>query len=275
MLSKEDTGIFRLVRRWIEVPFRFRTLFWGFVNNEIRGRFAGSIGGFVWSLLTPLANHLIYIFVFSVVLKIRLKPMETGTDSFAVFFLAGMLPWLAFSEALNSSTDLFVGRANLITKVAFPLEVLPLTGVIVPFFLNGLGFVMYLCYLTFKGYAHFGWFWLPVVIVVHMLFTLGLITLVSSLSVFLRDIKQFIGTALTLWFFLTPIIYPLSMVPEKLRWIIKLNPMYPFIELYHQVLLQHSIAWELFGYVTGLAAISFILGVLFFGRSKHAFADVL
>jgi ABC-type polysaccharide/polyol phosphate export permease len=65
------------------------------------------------------------------------------------------------------------------------------------------------------------------------------------------------------------------MVPEKLRWIIKLNPMYPFIELYHQVLLQHSIAWELFGYVTGLAAISFILGVLFFGRSKHAFADVL
>ena len=268
-------NVFSLIRRWVEIPFRFRTLFWGFVSNEIRGRFAGSIGGFVWSLLTPLANLLIYIFVFSVVLKIRLKPMETGTDSFAIFFLAGMLPWLAFSEALNSSTDLFLGRANLITKVAFPLEVLPLTGVVVPFFLNGLGFVMYLCYLILKGYAHFGWFWLPVVIAVHMVFTLGLIILISSLSVFLRDIKQFIGTALSLWFFLTPIIYPLSMVPEKLRWAIKLNPMYPFIELYHQVLLQHSVSWGMLAYVIGLATLVLVGGILFFERSKYAFADVL
>jgi len=268
-------NIFSLIRRWVEVPFRFRTLFWGFVSNEIRGRFAGSIGGFVWSLVTPLANLLIYIFVFSVVLKIRLKPMETGTDSFAVFFLAGMLPWLAFSEALGSSTDLFVGRANLITKVAFPLEVLPLTGVIVPFFLNGLGFVMYLGYLGFNGYAHFAWLWLPVIIAVHMVFTLGLVILVSSLSVFLRDIKQFIGVALSLWFFLTPIIYPLSMVPEKFRWMIKLNPMYPFIELYHQILLRHCISWEPLVYA--ICAAAFFLGcaIIFFERSRRAFADVL
>ena len=268
-------NIFSLIRRWFEVPFRFRTLFWGFVSNEIRGRFAGSIGGFVWSLVTPLANLLIYIFVFSVVLKIRLKPMETGTDSFAVFFLAGMLPWLAFSEALSNATDMFLSRANLITKVAFPLEVLPLTGVIVPFFLNGLGFVMYLGYLVFQGYAHFGWLWLPVVIIVHMVFTLGLVILVSSLSVFLRDTKQFIGIALSLWFFLTPIIYPVSMVPEQFRWIIKINPMYPFIELYHLVLLQHSISWGMLGCVISLAALSFVGGVIFFGRAKYAFADVL
>jgi len=263
------------IRRWIEVPFRFRTLFWGFVNNEIRVRFAGSIGGLAWSLLTPLANLLIYIFVFSVVLKIRLKPMETGTDSFAVFFLAGMLPWLAFSEALGSSTDLFLGRASLITKVAFPLEVIPLTGLVVPFFLNGLGFVMYLGYLMFKGYVHSGWIWLPVVIVVHMVFTLGLIILVSSLSVFLRDIRQFIGIVLSLWFFMTPIIYPLSMVPEKWRWMMKLNPMYPFIDLYHKVLLQGSISWSMLGYTIGLSAVFFVSAILFFERSKHAFADVL
>jgi len=268
-------NIFSLIRQWLEIPFRFRTLFWGFVRNEIRGRFAGSVGGFVWSLLTPLANMLIYIFVFSVVLKIRLKPMETGTDSFAIFFLAGMLPWLAFSEALSNATDIFLGRANLITKVAFPLEVLPLTGVIVPFFLNGLGFVMFLGYLAFKGYAHFGWLWLPVVIVVHMAFTLGLIILVSSLTVFLRDIKQFIGTALSLWFFLTPIIYPLSMVPAKFRWVFKVNPMYPFIELYHQVLLQGSVWWGMLGYAAALAALFIVGGILFFERSKYAFADVL
>jgi len=245
------------------------------VTNEIRGRFAGSVGGFVWSLLTPLANLFIYIFVFSVVLDLRLKPMETGTESFAVFFLAGMLPWLAFSEALSSATDLFLGRANLITKVAFPLELLPLTGLLVPFFFNGLGFVMYLVYLVWKGYAHVGWLWLPLVIGVHMVFTLGLIALISSLTVFLRDIKQFINISISLWFFLTPIIYPVSMVPKAYRWMITLNPMYPFIDLYHRVLLQGSVSYPMLGCGMGLAILVFVGGMLVFERSKYAFADVL
>ena len=222
-----------------------------------------------------MANLIIYIFLFSVVLEIRLKPMETGTGSFAVFLLAGLLPWGAFSEALNQATEVFLGRANLITKVAFPLEVLPIAGMVVPFALHGLGFIMFLVYLVFKGYLHFGWLWLPVVVVAHMFFTLGLVILISSLSVFLRDTKQFIGTALSLWFFLTPIIYPLSMVPEGFRWMIRINPMYPFIELYHQVLLRHSISWGLLGSVTALAVLTFSVAVVLFERSKHAFADVL
>jgi len=268
-------NVLQPIGRWIEAPFRFRTLFRGFVTKEVRGRFAGSVGGFVWSLLTPLANLFIYIFVFSVVLDLRLKPMETGTESFAVFFLAGMLPWLAFSEALNSATDLFLGRANLITKVAFPLELLPLTGLVVPFFFNGLGFVMYLVYLVGKGYAHVGWLWLPLVIGVHMVFTLGWIALISSLTVFLRDIKQFIGIAVSLWFFLTPIIYPLGMVPEAYRWMITVNPMYPFIDLYHQVLLQGSMSYPMLGCAMALAILFFVGGMLVFERSKYAFADVL
>jgi lipopolysaccharide transport system permease protein len=266
---------FRIFKRWVEIPFHHRTLFWGFVSNEIKGRFAGSMGGFLWGLLTPLANLLIYIFVFSLVLKIRMKPMETGTDSFAVYFLAGMLPWIAFSEALNGAADVFLGRANMISKVAFPLEILPISGVMVPFCLNGFGFSMYLVYLGFMGYGHPAWLWLPVVVLPHMVFTLGLVTLVASLSVFIRDVRQFMGTVISLWFFLTPIIYPLSMVPEKLRWVINLNPMYPFVELYHQVLLFHTLSLSLLGSVMGLAVISFLGGALFFNRSKHAFADVL
>jgi len=266
---------FRIFKRWVQIPFHHRTLFWGFVNNEIRGRFAGSMGGFLWSLLTPLANLIIYIFVFSIVLKIRLKPMETGTDSFAVYFLAGLLPWIAFTESLDSATDIFLSRANLITKVAFPLEILPMVGVVVPFCLNGLGFGMYLVYLKFMGYCHLGWLWLLLVVPVHMVFTLGLVVMISSLSVFLRDVRQFMGTVISLWFFSTPIIYPLSMVPGQFQWLIKLNPMYPFVELYHQILLSHSISTNLFTCAMGLALFSFISGVLFFERFKHAFSDVL
>lgn len=261
--------------RWCVVPLRYRTLFTGFVTNEIRGRFAGSIGGFLWSLLTPLANLLIYIFVFSLVLKIRLKPMETGTGSFAIFFLAGLLPWGAFSEALSGAPNLFLERAGLITKVAFPLEILPMMGVIVPFILHGLGFVMFLGFLSFKGYLHLSWLWLPVIILIHMVFTLGMVILISSLSVFLRDIQQFIGTALSLWFFATPIIYPLSMVPDHFRWVIKLNPMYPIIVLYRRILLQHTLSWEMLLCAGGLAMMVFLCGMMFFGRAKYAFADVL
>lgn len=264
-----------LIKRWCTVPIRYRTLFLGFVTNEIRGRFAGSIGGVLWSLLTPLANLLIYIFVFSLVLKVRLKPMETGTGSFAVFFLAGLLPWTAFSEALNGASGLFLGRASLITKVAFPLEILPMIGVIVPFLLNGVGFIMYLGYLSFEGYGHAVWVWLPLIIFIHVLFTLGLVILISSLSVFLRDIQQFMGTALSLWFFATPIIYPLNMVPEQFRWAVNLNPMFPIIELYHRILLQQTLPWEMLSFAGGLAVIVFAVGILFFGRAKYAFADVL
>jgi lipopolysaccharide transport system permease protein len=268
-------NIFLILKRWIEIPIHHRTLFWGFVRNEIKGRFAGSIGGFLWSLLTPLANLLIYVFVFSMIFKIRMKPMETGTDSFVVYFLAGLLPWTAFSEALSSATDVLLGRANLITKVSFPLEILPISGVIVPFLLNGLGFVMFLVYLIFKGYFHVAWMWIPLVVIAHMVFTLGMVSLIASLSVFLRDIQQFIGTVLSLWFFLTPIIYPLSMVPEKLRWFIKINPMYPFIELYHQTLLHHFISFEMLAYAVSLALLCFLGSAVFFERSKYAFADVL
>ncbi|MFP4087438.1 MAG: ABC transporter permease [Desulfobacteraceae bacterium] len=266
---------FSLIMYWAAVPFRFKALFRGFVGNELRGRFAGSIGGFFWSLLTPLANLLIYIFVFSLVLKIRLKPMETGTDSFAIFFLAGLLPWGAFSEALSGASDLFLARAGLITKVAFPLEILPMTGVLVPFLLHGLGFVMYLGFLCFKGYLHAVWLWLPLIGLLHMVFTLGMVILISSLSVFLRDLKQFMQIALSLWFFATPIIYPLSMVPEPFRWVMKVNPMYSFIELYRRILLQHTLSWDLLGCATGLAVVVFAGGILFFSRAKYAFADVL
>ncbi|MFH0994561.1 MAG: ABC transporter permease [Pseudomonadota bacterium] len=252
-----------------------KTLFWGFVNQEFKGKYAGSMGGLLWSVITPLANLLIFIFVFSVVFSIRMKPIETGTDSFVVFLLTGLLPWIAFSDALASSTGMFVGKANLITKVAFPLELVPSAGILVTFMLNGIGFILLLIYLTFEGYCHLAWLYLPIVTVVFMVFTLGLVVLIASLSVFIRDIQQIMASILTLWLYLTPILYPNQMVPESLRFILDINPVNPFIELYHQVLLQHVFSFELFGYAAGFAAISFIAGVWFYNKSRNAFADVL
>ena len=264
-----------MIVNWLTVPFRYRTLFRGFLNQELRGRYAGSMGGFVWSVLTPLCNLLIYIFVFSVILKIRMKPAETGTDSFVVYLLAGLLPWLAFSDALNNSSAIFVSKASLITKVAFPVELLPLTSVCATFFLNGLGFALFLVFLAFQGYVHFMWLALPIVVGIHLVFTLGLVILVSSMCVFVRDVQHIIGVIVSLWLYLTPILYPISMVPPRYAFLFTLNPMYPIIELYHQVLLQHALAWDLLG-LSVLLALSFLAaGTIFFSRARHAFADVL
>ena len=263
------------ILNWITAPFRYQTLFLGFINQEIRGRYAGSIGGLLWSVITPLANMLIYVFVFSVVFKIRMKPIETGTDSFVLFLLSGLLPWIAFSEAVGSSASMFLGKAGLITKVAFPLEVVPLAGIVVTFVLNGIGFFAFLIYLTIEGYGHVAWLYLPVVTLIFMIFTLGLVVLLASLSVFVRDIQQFITSALSLWMYLTPVLYPITMLSESLRILILINPMYPFIELYHEVLLKHTLPVDLLCYAAGYAIISFLTGVWFYSRSRNAFADVL
>jgi len=256
-------------------PFRYQTLFLGFVRQEIRGRYAGSIGGLLWSVITPLSNMLIYIFVFSVVFKIRLKPIETGTESFVLFLLSGLLPWIAFSEAVGGSAGMFVSKAGLITKVAFPLEVVPTAGVVVTFMLNGIGFLAFLIYLTIEGYSDPVWLYLPVITALFMVFTLGGMVLLASLSVFIRDIQQVIGSALSLWMYLTPVLYPVTMLSDELRILICLNPVYPYIELYHQILLKHTLPLDILGYAAGYAVISFLTGVWFYSRSRNAFADVL
>lgn len=263
------------MKRWVDVPLRFRTLLWGFMRNEIRGRFTDSVFGFAWSVVTPLATLLTYLYVFSVIFQVRVKPDETGTDNFVLFFLAGMLPWAAFSEAVGRSSEVFLGRANLISKVAFPLEVLPVADVCAVFSLHAIGYSLFMIYLAFEGYAGWNWILLPGAILIHMLFTLGIVILVGSWCVFLRDVRQILGLLLTLWFFMTPIIYPPSMVPEGLRWLTDVNPMLPFVDLYREILLREDLSWGLFGYCGGLSFLAFSAGALFFGRSRNAFADVL
>lgn len=270
-----SNGFFSLLSLWILAPFRFRTLFKGFVNQEIRGRYAASMGGFIWYVLTPLTNLFIYIFIFSVVLQIRLKPMETGTDSFVVYLLSGLLPWLAFSEAAAAAPGMIVEKAGLITKVAFPTEILPISGVTVTYLVNGVGILLLLAYLTIKGYCGVMWLWTPVVLSLQMVFTLGFVIMISSLSVFIRDIRQLIGIGIQLWFYLTPIFYPLSMVPEKYRAWFMLNPMHPFIELYHMTLLRNEFSWPLLGYCGAASSLMFIIAILFFNKAKNAFSDVL
>ncbi|MCP4682523.1 MAG: ABC transporter permease [Desulfobacterales bacterium] len=246
-----------------------------FIVKEIRGRFAGSMAGVLWTLINPLATIIIYFFVFSIVLRIQVTVDETGTDSFAVYFLSGLFPWLLFSDGLIRSVGCIVNNANLIKKVAFPVEVLLAATVLTAFIVNGVGMLLFLVFLFFKGYVHITWFLVLILIPLQMLFTWGIASFVAAACVFIRDTSELLGIVLMLWFFATPIIYPLSMLPDKIRSLMAFNPVSSFVGLYRDALLTHQIHWLPVAQLTLISLLLYGIGVWFFMRAKPAFGDVL
>ncbi len=255
--------------------YKHKHLLKEFLSRDIRGRFAGSAAGILWTLINPAANIVVYIFLFSLVLRIRVTAQETGTDSFIIFFLSGIFPWLMFSEGLSRSVGCLVENGDLITKVVFPIELLPLSTILATSIVNGIGMVFFLLYLIPAGFLHVTWLMLLVLIPAQVVFTWGLANLLAAGCVFLRDIRELLGILLLLWFYATPVIYPLSMVPKILRPIIELNPMGAFISLYRDILLVHRVHWHLLMLSGFFSILSYVLGSWFFVRAKPAFGDVL
>jgi len=260
---------------WALALIRHQGLFKEFFAREIRGRFAGSMGGSFWLLATPLSHILIYSFVFSVILKIRLSRQEVGTESFTLFLLAGLFPWMAFSEGLIRCTGILIENANIITKVVLPTEVLPTVGLSGTFFVNGVGMSLFATYLVWVGFVSWTWLWLPIVILLFFLFALGLAAFLAALCVFLRDTQQILPIIVFVWFYLTPIIYPISLIPSRFQSYLYFNPAFPFIELFRQILLCQTMEPMLLGISTIWTVLSLFLGTFFFERLKHSFADVL
>ncbi|MBF0200041.1 MAG: ABC transporter permease, partial [Desulfamplus sp.] len=203
-----------------------------FVIRDIKGRFAASVIGILWAFLSPLATMISYIFVFSLVMRISISADETGTSQFSLFFLAGFFPWTLFSESINKSSRVLIDNAGLITKVLFPTELLPVSSVLSSFLTGGIGFLIFLFYLSLHGFLHISWALLPLLLMLLFVFALGIAFFISALHVFLRDVGELLNILMMLWFFGTPIIYPASMLPDSLKMFLSCNPMLPFISLF-------------------------------------------
>lgn len=261
-------------------PFRLlvahRYTIEAFVRRDIQGRYVTSMMGLSWAIIQPLTLLLLYTFVFAYVLKIRLGGSGTPA-SFALYLFCGMLPWLAFVEGVTRSASVILDQAHLIKKVVFPSEILPAYVVLSALVMEFVGLALLVAGVgVFQ--RNLGWpmVFLPVIILLQFLFTMGLGWFFASINVFLRDVGQLLGLGMTLWMFLTPIFYPAEMVPERFRWVLDLNPMYYLVQAYRDVVLDQR--FPALPHVVALAAIAmatFILGHWFFRRSKHAFVDVL
>jgi lipopolysaccharide transport system permease protein len=246
------------------------------VSRDIRGRYINSALGLWWAVIQPLALLALYTFVFSLVMRGRLGQGE-GTTEFALYCFCGLLPWLAVSDALTRSSSVLLEQTPLIKKVVFPSEILPVHLVLSAIVVEIVGLAVFLPIVVLGGRVPgAAMLTLPVVIALQFLFTTGAAWLLATLAVYLRDVRQVVGLGLTLWMFLTPIVYPASMVPERFQWLLDVNPMTTIVEAYRAALLENR--WPEgapLGVFAAVALIVFVSGYWVFTRSKPTFADLL
>jgi homopolymeric O-antigen transport system permease protein len=256
--------------------YRRRKLIQLMVKREVLGRYKGSFAGALWTVAHPLALLFIYWLVFSVILRVRVAPNSRPID-YVFYILAGLLPWMAFSEALIRSNTCILENPNLVKKVVFPLEILPVNTTLASG-INSLVGVLLLILLVLVSRGGIPWtvILLPLVLFPQWLLTVGFGWFLASVGVFVRDTNHLIGLALTVWMFLCPIVYPENMVPKGLLPWFRLNPFLPVVTGYRNVLLSKKppdlYPWL---YLLGFSGAIFFLGYFWFIRSKKAFADVV
>jgi ABC-type polysaccharide/polyol phosphate export permease len=253
---------------------RYRALIRTLVARELKARYRGTVLGFLWSFVNPLLYLLVYTFVFTVVMP-GLRPADL--QPFALFLFCGILPWTWFSSSLLEASNVLIAGGNLIRKVLFPAEVLPLVSVFSGLANFCFGLPILAAFLLYYRVpvVPSDLLWFPVIVVVQLTLTAGLSLLLSAFTVHFRDIRDLLQNLLMLWFFATPIINPLSSVPEDVRWIVELNPFTHLAVAYQEVLFRGGPFTESYrlGLVGGVAAVVFVVGYAVFDRLRDTLAE--
>lgn len=251
------------------------------VRRDLEARYKGSVLGNLWPLLNQLSQLLIYTYVFSIVLKVKLhtlKGLPENNFTFGLWLFAGLLPWIAFTGGLMQSAGSVIGQPNLVKKVVFPLALLPLVPILSTFIESSFGLMALIFFVAITTHTlHTTLALLPLVWLTQLLLTAGLGYLTAGLTVFLRDIPQTMGVLLNVWMYLTPIIYPASAIPEAFRkWVFWLNPMAAIAEVYRDIVLVGEVQhWREWGVAAAISAMTFYCGFTVYKRLRPAFADVL
>jgi lipopolysaccharide transport system permease protein len=250
------------------------------VRRDLEARYKGSVLGNLWPLLNQLSQLLIYTYVFSVVLnvKLNLKGLPANDATFGLWLFAGLLPWIAFTGGLTQAAGSVLAQPNLVKKVVFPLALLPLVPILSTFIESAFGLMALIVLVAFSsGTLHSTLALLPLVWLPQLLLTAGLGYLAAGFTVFLRDIPQTLGMILNFWFYLTPIVYPASIIPEQFRgWVFWLNPLAALAEVYRDLVLVGEVQhWGEWGLASAVALVVFYIGRWCYQRLRPAFADVL
>ncbi len=249
-----------------------------FTKREVLQRYKGSYLGLLWSFATPLALLLVYTFVFSVIFKARWEGMVVGNHGeFALVLFAGLIAFTIFSETLLAAPNLISQNSNYVKRVVFPLEILPVT-ILGSSLIHSLFSLCILLAGTVVIRGHIPWtlVLLPLMYIPLILFCLGLSWFFASLGVFIRDMAHLLGVVVQMLFFLTPIFYPISAIPDRLRLVLYMNPLTFIVNHFRRAVLFGQMPdWGEYLVMVLMTGLVCMLGYAWFIKSKKTFADVV
>lgn len=268
------TGMKRLINFLANI-YRHRHMINIMARREFETRYVGTLGGALWAIAHPVALVAVFWLVFSVGFKVQ----GPNNSPFILYFVSGLVPWLMFNEVLGASANGVIRNVHLVKKTIFPTEILPLVYLAA----GAISHVVFLLIMLALFAVHdvtFSIYMFQVLyyFVALCFFLLGISWIVSALNVFHRDIGQGLTVILNLWFWLTPIVWTIDIVPEKYHWLLQLNPLWYVIDGYRKSLLYQQPVWAdvtASAYYWLAAAVIFVVGALLFRRLKPEFADVL
>lgn len=251
--------------------YKYRQMIISLVRKDLRGRYKGSVLGFLWTFINPLLQLCIYTIVFSTI-------MRAGIDKFYIFLFVALVPWIFFSSCLTGGSTVVIGNQDLVKKIYFPRIVLPLSYVTSCFVNMLLSFVVVFAVLIVTDYGmnFAAILYLPLIMLVEYILALGIALISSACTVYLRDLEHILGIVSMGWMYLTPIVYSPEMVPEQFLVFFNLNPMTPIIQAYRDILYyKQAPHLETLVQAAVLGIVVVIIGSYLFNKLQKGFIEEL
>ena len=254
----------------------YRGFISGSVKREFQSRYQNSLLGAAWTVLNPLAMIVVYTVIFSQVMRARLPGMDSGF-AYSIYLCAGVLTWGLFAEIVGRAQNVFLEHANLIKKISFPRICLPVIVV----FNAGINFAiifgLFVLFLVASGsFPGISFIAVFPVLLIQVAFAIGLGIIVGVLNVFFRDVGQFFAVLLQFWFWLTPVVYPASILPERILPYFNFNPLVPLVTAYHDILVHARWPdWSSLVFPAVLAMLFCVIGIRMFRKRVGEIVDEL
>lgn len=252
--------------KYFKEIFEYREMITSLVKRDIKGRYKGSVLGFFWTFLNPLLQLGVYTLVFSTI-------MRSGIEDYYLFLFVALIPWMFFSISLSGGASCILSQQEMVKKIYFPREVLPISMVTSQFVNMLLSFIVVFAVLIVsgKGINLLAICYLPIIMIVEYILALGIAFIFSAITVYFRDLEYIVGILTMAWQFLSPVLYSVDQVPEEIRWLLLVNPMTPIITAYRDILYYRKIP-ELFtlihAFILGILVL-ILGGMLFRSLAKH------
>ncbi len=254
----------------------YRGFISGSVKREFQSKYRNSLLGAAWTVINPLAMIVVYTVIFSQVMRAKLPGVDHGF-AYSIYLCAGSLTWGLFAEIVGRGQNIFLDNANLIKKISFPRMSLPVITVLNALVNFGIIFGLFMAFLLLSGFWP-GWASVAfiAVLAIQLLFAIGLGMTLGVLNVFFRDVGQFFGIFLQFWFWFTPVVYPASILPERVKPLMALNPMYPLVSAYQGIFVNGQWPhWASLAYPLVLGLLLCALGLRLFRQHAGEMVDEL